>query len=1068
MVTLAACGDREVSDDAAVPDLAAVMGAENGPCYPNDSCNKGLVCKGKVCVKQQADGGRDAAGDTSKKLDGPAPDLPQADKGLPDKSLPDKSLPDKLQPDISTVPPTWSLMPTLTKESLRSVWGSAAGDVFVVGLKGTIVHFDGTKPMGFPWWNAMTSKTSVHLTGVWGSAAFDVFAVGNSGVVLHYDGVTWSLGSSGSNSLTGVWSSGPTDVFAVGYNGQLLHNDRNKTPYFWDKMTITKPPPTMRDVWGLGKSAVYAVGDQGTILLFDGKSWKQMISNTTTMLSGVWAGNASSVFAVGDKGTIMMYDGTAWKQMMSNTSEVLRAVWGTGPSDVYVVGNQGTILRFNGSSWSKMTSGTTEDLFDIWGSGPGNIFAVGNQGTILQFGPCHCVVGKTCYGAGDRDATGCKVCDPAKSGTSLSPYAGDCQVAGKCYKKGQTDTTRCKVCDPKTSAKTLSTVPGTCQIGGRCFPTGSLGEVSCKLCDLGQSKVAWSLASGKCLIGGECYAKGTKDDTACSVCDPSTDKLTWTPISGQCKIDGACHVKGAKHSLGCAECDPNTSAAAWTVKGTTHCLINDSCETSGTPDSSGCKSCIPSKSKYAYSATPGICTIAGKCIQKGVKHPQGCAECDAAFSAIKWTVKGTTHCLIGGKCETAGTKDVMGCSACTPAKDKHDWTLLTGMCTIKGKCYSKGDKHAKGCAQCDPASSTIQWTAKGTTECFIDDKCLSSGTKNPTPGSCDSCQPTKDNENYYPDVGSCKIAGQCIPDGAKHSQGCATCAAKTDQLKWTPNSAKDCLVNNLCRTRCGTSCVDLTTSVSHCGACNNKCPAGQYCVSSKCGKASPSCAHIKTSDPAAKSGQYTLITGGTTIVSYCDMTTDKGGWTMVQRTVWDWSKTQALHTNYSDFYNKTVGSINSAWRAAGQRWLSWNGKKEMLVALYARKKDGTSCAPLYHKGIKGTLSADAAKKEFKLKGQVSLQLELAMHEFLSTKDSGPGSTNCVNTSKGVPWFYDKCCAICPTCMGSYFKDAPHPMAKELTTKKDMFGKVTSDVCGGASVSTTQNFVALNKMEIYLR
>ncbi len=1045
------------------------MGTEKGPCYPNKTCNKGLECWNGMCVKPAPDAGRDAARDTSKPLDGPATDAPAADKAILDKALPDKTLPDKLQPDISTVPPTWSAMPVLTKESLRSVWGSAAGDVFVVGLTGTILHFDGTKPLGFPWWSAMTAKTSQHLTGVWGSAPFDVFAVGNKGVVLHYDGVTWSSGSSGHNqSLTGVWSSGPTDVFAVGHNVQLLHNDRKKTPYFWAKMSVAKPPPTMRDVWGLAKNAVYAVGDGGTILLYDGKSWKQMISNTTTMLLGVWAAGSGSVFAVGDKGAIMMYDGTAWKQMMSNTSEVLRGVWGTGPSNVYVVGNKGIILRFDGTSWSKMTSGTTEDLLVVWGAGPGNVFAVGNQGTILQLGSCHCVVGKTCYAAGDRDSTGCKVCDPAKSSTSLSPYAGDCKVAGKCYKKGQTDTTRCKVCDPKTSTTALTTVAGTCQIGGYCYPKGSLSEVSCKLCDLGQSKVAWSLGAGKCLIGGECFKKGDKDDTNCSACDPSTDKLTWTPISGLCKIDGACYVKGAKHSQGCAECDPKTSAAAWTVKGSTHCLISDNCETSGTPDASKCKSCIPSKSKYAYTATPGICTIGGKCIQKGVKHPQGCAECDAAVNATHWTVKGTTHCLIGGKCETAGVKEPTGCSACTPAKNKYDWTLLTGVCTIGNKCYSKGDKHGKGCAECDPASSTTQWTAKGTTECFIDNNCFPAGTKNPHPGSCDSCQPTKDNDAYYPDAGSCKIDGQCMKDGTKHAQGCATCASNKDQVKWTPNSAKVCVQDGKCRTMCGTSCVDLTTSASHCSACNKKCPAGQYCVASKCGKATPSCAHIKISDPTAKSGNYTLITGGTTIVSYCDMTTDKGGWTMVQRTVWDWSKSKALMTNYSDFYNKTVGSLNSAWRAAGQRWPSWNGKKEMLVALYPRRMDGTSCAPLFHKGVNGTLVADTAKKEFKLNGLVSQQLVLTQHEFLSTKDSGPSSTKCVNTPQGVPWFYGNCCDLCPTMKGNYFNDAPHPMAKQLTVKKDMFGKVTSDVCGGKPVYTTSNFVALNKMEVYLR
>jgi hypothetical protein len=37
-------------------------------------------------------------------------------------------------------------------------------------------------------WSAMESGTTYELRGVWGSAADDVFAVGIGGVILRYDG----------------------------------------------------------------------------------------------------------------------------------------------------------------------------------------------------------------------------------------------------------------------------------------------------------------------------------------------------------------------------------------------------------------------------------------------------------------------------------------------------------------------------------------------------------------------------------------------------------------------------------------------------------------------------------------------------------------------------------------------------------------------------------------------------------------------------------------------------------------------------------------------------------------
>lgn len=48
-------------------DVRTVMGAERGPCYPNKTCNAGLVCLSGVCVR-----------------------LP--DQGVPDRGLPDLNL----------------------------------------------------------------------------------------------------------------------------------------------------------------------------------------------------------------------------------------------------------------------------------------------------------------------------------------------------------------------------------------------------------------------------------------------------------------------------------------------------------------------------------------------------------------------------------------------------------------------------------------------------------------------------------------------------------------------------------------------------------------------------------------------------------------------------------------------------------------------------------------------------------------------------------------------------------------------------------------------------------------
>src|SRR5690606_31663835 len=113
----------------------------------------------------------------------------------------------------------WSTHPGPDAEWI-GVWGTASNDVFAVGRRGAIAHFDGTT------WSSQSSGITTGLTDVWGTASDDVFAVGYDGVILHYDGTTWAPMASGTTrSLLSVWASAPNQVIAAGAHGQLLHYD---------------------------------------------------------------------------------------------------------------------------------------------------------------------------------------------------------------------------------------------------------------------------------------------------------------------------------------------------------------------------------------------------------------------------------------------------------------------------------------------------------------------------------------------------------------------------------------------------------------------------------------------------------------------------------------------------------------------------------------------------------------------------------------------------------------------------------------------------------------------------
>ena len=277
---------------------------------------------------------------------------------------------------------TWASMISGTTNTLESVWGSSADDVFVVGGGGTIMHYDGNS------WTSMSSGTTEPLYDIWGSGPDNVFAVGGgfdaAGTIVHYDGTAWTEMTSGATErLWGVWGSSSDDVFVVGEEGTILHYNGNS----WSAMNsgITSG---FRGVWGTSSSNVYAVGGS-TVIHYDGNSWSGMdTGGSTVSLWDVWGSSSSDIFAVGYgvDSSIIHYDGDTWSEMISMTPIDLVDVWGSSSSDVFAVAEEArTILHYDGSTWSEMSGGHTYELYGVWGSSSADAFVVCGSGTILRY-----------------------------------------------------------------------------------------------------------------------------------------------------------------------------------------------------------------------------------------------------------------------------------------------------------------------------------------------------------------------------------------------------------------------------------------------------------------------------------------------------------------------------------------------------------------------------------------------------------------------------------------------------------------------------------------------------------
>jgi Low-density lipoprotein receptor domain class A len=185
------------------------------------------------------------------------------------------------------------------------LWGTSARDVWAVGtrltdqtlgkrLGSSFLHFDG---------NAWTETAPA---GMWimdnfirvaGSGPADVWAVGEKGVIAHWNGQSWQPSASGTTvNLTDVWADSAASAWAVGGSGTILH---------WTPSQGWKPEPPitsvgLRAIWGRGPGEVWAAGPAGTILRFDGSAWHHQWAGTGGSFYNL-RGDADVIYAVGEE-----------------------------------------------------------------------------------------------------------------------------------------------------------------------------------------------------------------------------------------------------------------------------------------------------------------------------------------------------------------------------------------------------------------------------------------------------------------------------------------------------------------------------------------------------------------------------------------------------------------------------------------------------------------------------------------------------------------------------------------------------------------------------------------------
>lgn len=279
----------------------------------------------------------------------------------------------------------WRLLLEDLDGAVLSVWGTGPDDVFAVG--GTLEEGGGRALVlwydGQAWWRMPVDAPT--LWWVHGFAHDDVWAVGDRGTILHFDGEAWTTVDTGHDyTLWGVWGATPAELWTVG--GEIASERpgvlRRYADGAWtDVEGVGLPGELLFKVWGASAAEAFIVGDGGALLAYNGAAWTRLDAGTGERLLTVRGRGADDVYAVGGVlGPVMLHrDAGGWAAVDVGIEQGLMGVWTAPDEPVVAVGFRGVIVMGDGATWREQAPATYQCLHAVWGDGAGVYLAGGGD-----------------------------------------------------------------------------------------------------------------------------------------------------------------------------------------------------------------------------------------------------------------------------------------------------------------------------------------------------------------------------------------------------------------------------------------------------------------------------------------------------------------------------------------------------------------------------------------------------------------------------------------------------------------------------------------------------------------
>ncbi len=273
----------------------------------------------------------------------------------------------------------WSEILSDQFRSINQIWSLSPGTLYAAAdlenNDSAVIYWDGNQ------WSTLYTESAGYYTsyldGVGGPSPEDIYAVGFRGKIVHYDGLSWSELSTGfRGDIENFYVLDSTHIYAVGtrisipwLDSTFLFHDETGWNYrglgsdnYWT------------DIWACDSENVYISGYDdwynGKIAHFNGSSIDYIHLGIQERIRRIWASSSEDIYVLTGDNDIRRFNGTTWDLIQLGYDYRFDDIHGTGPEDVWIVGGDWpdtVCIHWDGNTWREYPVNGSGSSRKLWG-----------------------------------------------------------------------------------------------------------------------------------------------------------------------------------------------------------------------------------------------------------------------------------------------------------------------------------------------------------------------------------------------------------------------------------------------------------------------------------------------------------------------------------------------------------------------------------------------------------------------------------------------------------------------------------------------------------------------------